>query len=129
MAFTLFLASSAAVPCHCTRQRRARRHFEIAHVSGLSTPYSLLATPCFLICLELIERQPHAEARRARLRFHAEMAAMLAHDAHGIVESQAKPFAWGLGGKERLEMCIRDRRRGTERPRIRSCGIAAAGAS
>src|ERR1039458_10054260 len=65
--------------------------------------YFPLASPCLSVRLQLIQGQPHAEAGGSRLRLHAQMAAMLAHDAHGVVEAKAKPFAGCLGGEERLE--------------------------
>jgi len=53
--------------------------------------------------LQLIERQADEESGRARFGFHAPMAAMLAHDAHGIAESPTKPTGGRIRCRERIE--------------------------
>jgi hypothetical protein len=56
--------------------------------------------------LQLVERQADAEAGVAGLGADAEVAAVLADDAHGVVEAEAEALAGRLGGEERLEDAV-----------------------
>src|SRR5271165_3248714 len=47
----------------------------------------LFPVPCPSVRLQLLQRQPHAKARRSRLGPHADVPAVLADDAHGVVEA------------------------------------------
>src|ERR1039457_2733156 len=58
---------------------------------------------CGLIGLELLQRQAHPEAGGTGLRADADMAAVFADDAHGIVESQPEALARRLCREEWLK--------------------------
>ena len=56
-----------------------------------------------LVGLELVEGQADSEAGRAGLGSDTHVSAVLADDAHGVVESESETLAGGLGGEEGLE--------------------------
>ena len=56
--------------------------------------------------LEAARWAADAEASGAGLGVYAEVAAVLADDAHGVIETEAETVAGGLGGKERLEDAV-----------------------
>uniref|UniRef100_E6QI90 Uncharacterized protein n=1 Tax=mine drainage metagenome TaxID=410659 RepID=E6QI90_9ZZZZ len=73
---------------------------------GMSTQKSGRGGGVASVGLELVERQANVEAGSVGFGVDAEVAAVFADDAHGVVESESESESGGFGGEEWFEDAV-----------------------